>query len=351
MTSNSPAVAWIKQHYDQVLVTVSVLLLAASVAYLLINVHEQRTLLLEASGTGAVQGRPMTPADITPLQQAAAALAKPRQAGVEGRNLLVSDLRVACVNPECGKPIPYEATMCPFCGFSQPKPDDIIRELDNDGDQLPDVWEEKHGLDPRDAADASLDLDGDGFSNLEEYLAGSRPDDATSYPPPQIRVASASASPFKMIFEAVSMINPEKPTFQLNMLTSTRTYFAEIGDVVEGYEVLRYEPAAPPGQPFATLILLEGEREVRLEQGRIRNQDKWAAMLVSLQEMRRFRVVPGDTFRILADDYKVVDIGGGGVVIENQKTKEKFTVPRITREEIQEIQRRRSGSESASALP
>ena len=48
--------------------------------------------------------------------------------------------------------------------------------LDNDTDRLPNDWEALYGLDPDDAADAALDLDGDGLSNLDEWLAGTLPD-------------------------------------------------------------------------------------------------------------------------------------------------------------------------------
>lgn len=40
---------------------------------------------------------------------------------------------------------------------------------DADGDGIPDGWEVLYGLNARLAGDASLDPDGDGFSNLEEY--------------------------------------------------------------------------------------------------------------------------------------------------------------------------------------
>lgn len=52
---------------------------------------------------------------------------------------------------------------------------------DSDGDGLPDVWESAHGLAPNNAADAQLDLDGDGLLNWQEYLAGTDPADPNSY--------------------------------------------------------------------------------------------------------------------------------------------------------------------------
>jgi hypothetical protein len=46
---------------------------------------------------------------------------------------------------------------------------------------MPDGWEVQYGLNPL-ANDASLDKDSDGYSNLQEYLAGSDPNDPNSHP-------------------------------------------------------------------------------------------------------------------------------------------------------------------------
>lgn len=42
--------------------------------------------------------------------------------------------------------------------------------IDRDGDGLPDQWESRHGLDPTNGADSSRDSNGDGYTNLEEWL-------------------------------------------------------------------------------------------------------------------------------------------------------------------------------------
>ncbi len=46
---------------------------------------------------------------------------------------------------------------------------------DSDGDGIPDGWEVAHGLNALDPSDAGLDPDGDGYTNLQEYLAGTDP--------------------------------------------------------------------------------------------------------------------------------------------------------------------------------
>ncbi len=46
---------------------------------------------------------------------------------------------------------------------------------DTDGDGLPDDWETRFGLDPRDPTDVHADLNSDGYSNIEEFINGDDP--------------------------------------------------------------------------------------------------------------------------------------------------------------------------------
>lgn len=46
---------------------------------------------------------------------------------------------------------------------------------DADQDGMPDAFEQRYGLSPRDASDATKDANGDGFTNLEAYLSGISP--------------------------------------------------------------------------------------------------------------------------------------------------------------------------------
>ena len=51
---------------------------------------------------------------------------------------------------------------------------------DTDADLLPDAWESANGLNPNDNTDAGKDADGDGATNLDEYVAGTNPQSRTS---------------------------------------------------------------------------------------------------------------------------------------------------------------------------
>lgn len=46
---------------------------------------------------------------------------------------------------------------------------------DSDNDGIPDNWEKKYGLNPKDATDANQDLNGDGYTNIEKYCNGIDP--------------------------------------------------------------------------------------------------------------------------------------------------------------------------------
>ena len=60
---------------------------------------------------------------------------------------------------------------------------DLRPGIDTDGDGMPNVWEILYGLNWEDPSDALLDLDRDGYSNLEEFLLGTTPVGAPIFEP------------------------------------------------------------------------------------------------------------------------------------------------------------------------
>ena len=100
---------------------------------------------------------------------------------------LASETRVFCQQGDptdkrvaCARPIPFGLEKCPYCGVVQPKEEKPL--LDSDGDGMPDEWEIKYGLDPKDPSDAGKDKDEDGFTNFEEFEAKTDPTDSSSHP-------------------------------------------------------------------------------------------------------------------------------------------------------------------------
>lgn len=59
---------------------------------------------------------------------------------------------------------------------------------DADSDGMEDGWEEKFGLHPNDASDAAADLNGDGYTNLEEFLNRCDPREAKTIESPRTYV-------------------------------------------------------------------------------------------------------------------------------------------------------------------
>jgi len=130
------------------------------------------------------------PVDLKLLQQAIQAVRNPPrldEVDAKKSSFLASERRIFCragegADPKkaCGRPIPAEATDCPFCHTKQPE---LVKiEVDSDHDGLPNEWELQYGFNPNDAKDAALDADRDGFTNLEEYEAKTDPKDPKSHP-------------------------------------------------------------------------------------------------------------------------------------------------------------------------
>jgi hypothetical protein len=83
---------------------------------------------------------------------------------------------------------------------------------DDDGDNLPGGWESLYGFDPANPADRDLDFDQDGYTNYEEYAAGTDPRSILSLPGSVIYVAPGAngtgsfASPLSSIKDALLVV-------------------------------------------------------------------------------------------------------------------------------------------------
>ncbi len=133
-------------------------------------------------------GKEVAPVDMTVYEAASASFSNPAQlAAIDATkaNFLAAGLTVFCSPGDpslkgCGRPIPFPSDKCPYCGVLQKEEEKPTEDHDSDG--MTDEWEKKYGFNPLDGADADADPDEDGFTNLEEFQAGTDPKDPKSHP-------------------------------------------------------------------------------------------------------------------------------------------------------------------------
>jgi hypothetical protein len=117
---------------------------------------------------------------------------------------------------------------------------------DDDNDLMSDTWETANGLDPFDPIDAAQDKDGDGYSNLSEYTAGTDPGDRGSYPDmtfqvKHIMVTDVTPDGFSVIWQS------SEPG------TCSLAVYDENGDPLSGIEVVSESALHPPAEDIGVL--------------------------------------------------------------------------------------------------
>ena len=280
------------------------------------------------------------------------------EVGQKDASFLSSEKRVKCA--KCKKAIPGDVKavpVCPFCGEKQQEEKKVV--VDADGDGIPDEWERRYGLNPADASDASADADGDGFTNLEEFLAKT---DSLSLELP------LKETKMSFVFRRATKIpagwrceffDPvRKDDYNRRGLTMTAVVGQEIasadGKYKTGFKVKKYTPktekrAIKGGEGLKREVdvseaVVEREKDGKcitlvVSHGKslkLEPVDVQATLRYERGEVRRFEVVPGSEVDLNGEKFKVLDIQSAGkgatVTLENGLTGKKHTIKALEQE-------------------
>jgi hypothetical protein len=124
-------------------------------------------------------------------------------------------------------------------------------DTDDDGDGMPDAWEAFYSLNPLDDADAGQNPDGDGYTNLEEYLLGSDPTNDSSYP-------GTTPVQLKKGFNLVAI------PADVSYVNDLRDWLQVFGDILNIEKVMAYDTQAEkyvtliPQDPLNPSVILQG---------------------------------------------------------------------------------------------
>jgi hypothetical protein len=329
-------VSWLKSYYDKLITFVVFLVLVASLIYLAVRIGlmkgEQAQFLREISNMKIVHEHVQV-MNTEFVDEARQRLENPFQIPMNTwtNRMFVPEARVRC--PECRRPAPYDALKCPSCGASMPQ--DIGPGLeDTDKDGMPDEWEKKYNLDPFDPSDANKDADGDGFTNLQEYLGGTNPRDASDHPTWEslLRVEDVRPDLFRLKFKGVQRMGDDSLRFQLNLRNNEKTHFVKMNeDVEEVFKVVKYESkttnvwdetlSKDVAVDVSELTLQRGDKMILLIKGKDVRWDECIATLVFEMDKSSYRVRTGDSIELNVKEKKMnylvnkIDLAGGSVVL------------------------------------
>jgi hypothetical protein len=310
---------WIKEHYDKAALIAAAVIALASAGLVIASVNS-----LPESFAGRDSAKPadntIKPPAVEAIEAASAKVSKPAEWGVYEGSLFVSRPYVLkdglLVDPlEGGEPL---------------------------HPPIPNAWLIKFDLDYADSSVKDQDPDNDGFSNLEEYLAGTDPAQKSETPPyhTKLRLEKFIAVPFRLIFTGSP---DEGQTFTINSKDlKSRTQFLQLGDTIEGspYKVLTYEKKSEVRDEIErdiselTIQNTQTGQKLVLVWNQESNDPTSFADFVYLLDNSKFKVKKDDDFSLQPETdrkYKLIDISEAEAVIQDVASGEQFKIPKLNR--------------------
>ncbi len=347
MISASSDKGFFAAHWDWLAAAAGVLALAGGATFLVIEKSQDAEMLASETGEQAaaiskrsdtgVEKLDMVPYDIILKENE-----NPSRIDEPAETLgsfLASEKRVFCEQGDdtehksCGKPMPADLKVCPFCKTRQPE--EKKQDLDSDGDGIPDEWEKAHGMNPLDPNDISGDLDGDGYTNLEEFEAQTDPQDPASHPDDleslklqlplketrlSFYLESDKSVPYNGSWLLYFRDDTKKTGYGTKGVSFSVMVGRDIGDtgyVLESFEKKSKQKSIKGGKGMersvdasvATIVRKADKKAVRIVAGvKHTPVDTQAKLVFTRGETQEFDVVAGDEIDLKGTKYKVLEI-------------------------------------------
>jgi len=347
--STNNILAWVKGHYDKILAFLVLFFLLGSLLYLAVSIgamHSDKQKFEQEISSYKAKHPDVIQVDTKIFGEVLVSLENPVHLSYSGwtnKMMFVPDRRVWCV--DCKKPIPFAIAKCSYCNAVNPNPADDPN-LDSDKDGLPDKWERDNQLSHLDPVDAEKDLDGDGFSNIEEFMADPKtnPSDPQSHPPitAKLRVLNIVPDPFKLRFKSVVKLPDGTLNFGLNLRGGAKTYFAKLGQEIkgEGFKLVKYEPKTEkkniPGVGMrevdvSVLTLQRGDKLIPLVKDQDVQWDEFTAQLLFTVDNSKYVVKIDRLIDLKNEKFKVIniDIKNQSVLLESVNDGQKTAIEKF----------------------
>lgn len=222
---------------------------------------------------------------------------------------------------------------------------------------IPNQWLKDNRLDYTDKKLLERDPDDDGYTNLEEFRAGTDPNDSNSHPAPwtKLRVVAVKKQNLNITFQTVTdESGGEVREVQINTITpedsSDRrgvTKFYKIGDVIKiserqpsgvtvetptPFKFVRAENKQDAySEPDIILQNIADGKEIRLEKEKVTPSPYPRVTLKDTRNGQEQVVRVGDDFTIAdSGTYKLIDATEEKAQIKNLKTEEVHVIQRET---------------------
>lgn len=343
-------------HWDWLVAAAGVAVLAGVVLWKFVLAEEEDLAAPSGARREAAAVEPVKTTALERTLEGAKSPARVAEVADTKKSFLASELRVFCSAGDaesgakgCGLPIPFGLEKCPYCGAAQKKEEKPT--FDTDGDGLNDDYEKKFGLNPNDASDAEGDLDGDGFTNFEEFEAKTDPSDPASHP--DYLDSLRLELPLKQTYTDVMFtganktpnglkLNFKDPKHRNDYDRGIYSVYAgeaigKTGFIAKGYEQRTRKEKMGGGMEKsvdvseATIVRERDKKLVRLVlNARKTPTDIQAKLVYDRGGAKEFLVVPGQEIELNGSKYKISEIKklakGASVTVESTQTGKQRTI-------------------------